>query len=63
MTKLVTCPYCKENTKPVHLSTHIRDTHGKDVWYQWVDKVLEKIAESENFDNMVDVKSQDNSKN
>ncbi len=62
MTKLVTCPYCKENTEPVHLSTHIRDTHGKTVWYQWVDKVLEKVAESENFDNMVDVKSEDNSK-
>ncbi len=62
MTKLVTCPNCKENIEPVHLSTHIRDTHGKDVWYQWVDNVLEKVAESENFDNMVDVKSQDNSK-
>jgi len=41
---------------------HIRDIHDKDVWYQWVDKVLEKIAESENFDNMVDAKSDDNSK-
>ncbi len=54
--------YLPYPTIPLAFVPHIRDIHGKDVWYQWVDKVLEKVAESENFDNMVDAKSDDNSK-
>ena len=56
MTKWIKCPYCVVTTEPVNLSAHIKKVHDKKVWYEWVDKNLEKVAYSENFDNIVDEK-------
>ncbi len=45
----VKCPYCEKTSKPIDLSEHIKNEHGQKVWTEWVDKILEKAAESKNF--------------
>ncbi len=45
----IKCPYCEKTTRPIDLSEHIKSEHGQKVWTEWVDKILEKAAESKNF--------------
>ena len=63
MTKQIECPYCKETIEPVQLSSHIKEVHGKKVWYEWVDKILEKVAESEESAKILFDKSEQDHKN
>jgi len=49
MTNEMKCPYCEKTTKPIELSEHIKNEHGKQAWIIWVDKILAKAAKTENF--------------